>query len=88
VEWCHDRYRSYNERRDAYKGYDGLLASLHQSIRLIEAAGLPGKKKSRLSVSRDFCFPRSKMLERVIALGFDAAGFNELADLDHLFLRQ
>lgn len=24
VEWCHDRYRSYNERRDAYKGYDGL----------------------------------------------------------------
>ena len=24
VEWCHNRYRSYNERRDAYKGYDGL----------------------------------------------------------------
>lgn len=24
VEWCHDRYRSYNERRDAFKGYDGL----------------------------------------------------------------
>ena len=24
VEWCHDRYRSYNEDRDAYKGYDGL----------------------------------------------------------------
>ena len=23
VDWCHDRYRSYNERRDAYKGYDG-----------------------------------------------------------------
>jgi len=23
VEWCEDRYRSYNERRDAYKGYDG-----------------------------------------------------------------
>lgn len=24
VEWCEDRYRSYNERRDAYKGYDGF----------------------------------------------------------------
>lgn len=24
VEWCHNRYRSYNERRDVYKGYDGL----------------------------------------------------------------
>jgi hypothetical protein len=24
VEWCHNRYRSYNEDRDAYKGYDGL----------------------------------------------------------------
>jgi hypothetical protein len=23
VEWCHNRYRSYNERRDAFKGYDG-----------------------------------------------------------------
>lgn len=23
VEWCEDRYRSYDERRDAYKGYDG-----------------------------------------------------------------
>ncbi|WP_108882838.1 BA14K family protein [Anderseniella sp. Alg231-50] len=23
VEWCEDRYRSYNERRDAYMGYDG-----------------------------------------------------------------
>jgi hypothetical protein len=23
VEWCHDRYRSYDERRDAYMGYDG-----------------------------------------------------------------
>ena len=24
VAWCHDRYRSYDERRDAFKGYDGL----------------------------------------------------------------
>jgi len=24
VEWCEDRYRSYNERRDAFKGYDGF----------------------------------------------------------------
>lgn len=24
VEWCEDRYRSYDERRDAFKGYDGL----------------------------------------------------------------
>ncbi|MEM9473378.1 MAG: BA14K family protein, partial [Pseudomonadota bacterium] len=23
VEWCEDRYRSYDERRDAYFGYDG-----------------------------------------------------------------
>lgn len=23
VEWCEDRYRSYDERRDAYMGYDG-----------------------------------------------------------------
>ncbi|MEO1160842.1 MAG: BA14K family protein [Pseudomonadota bacterium] len=23
VEWCEDRYRSYDERRDAYRGYDG-----------------------------------------------------------------
>jgi hypothetical protein len=23
VEWCHDRYRSYREDLDAYKGYDG-----------------------------------------------------------------
>ena len=24
VEWCEDRYRSYDERRDAYMGYDGF----------------------------------------------------------------
>jgi hypothetical protein len=24
VEWCDDRYRSYDVRRDAFKGYDGL----------------------------------------------------------------
>ncbi len=23
VDWCHNRYRSYNENRDAFKGYDG-----------------------------------------------------------------
>jgi hypothetical protein len=23
VRWCHDRYRSYQESRDAFKGYDG-----------------------------------------------------------------
>lgn len=23
VQWCYDRYRSYNEDRDAFKGYDG-----------------------------------------------------------------
>lgn len=23
VAWCHDRFRSYNESRDAFKGYDG-----------------------------------------------------------------
>lgn len=23
VAWCHDRYRSYNESRNAFRGYDG-----------------------------------------------------------------
>ncbi len=23
VEWCYDRYRSYDRSRDAFKGYDG-----------------------------------------------------------------